>query len=76
MDVVRIGRCAGCGKSARLESELCAACLPRYGPELGHLFRMVRETPGFGRRCFDGLMTDSQRELFIQMFGDPRKRSG
>lgn len=73
MDVARIGRCAGCEKTARLESELCADCLPRYGPEMGLLFRKVREVPEFAQRCYSDLSSGPYKEMFVRLFGDPFK---
>ncbi len=74
MDVARIGKCAGCEDPTHLKFELCSSCLPRYGPDMGLLFRKVRNIPEFARRCYSGISSEPHRRMFVQMFGNPSER--
>lgn len=71
MGITRIGRCAGCEASSKLEPELCPECLPRYGRRLGDLFRKVRDNPHLARACYARLPAGRQRGEFERMFGKP-----
>lgn len=71
MDIARIGKCARCEETGRLNSELCVRCLPLHGPKMGLLFRKIREVPEFASRCYSELPSGPHREMFARLFGDP-----
>ena len=74
-DIPRIGtgKCAGCEREDRLLDGACMECRKRHGRKCGLFMERIRRDPRFALMCYKALPGDSQRQRFVDMFGDPRK---
>ena len=69
--VISIGRCKGCYRTARLDDDVCRDCLQRRGREWAEMSHRCRTEPAFARMVYDRIATDYSRRLFVRVYGLP-----
>lgn len=72
-NVIRVGRCVGCGAVARLlghHQDACDDCIFRRGTRWLDLARRVRSDPAFAREVHARIPV-AWRERFERVFGKP-----
>ncbi|MCC6644443.1 MAG: hypothetical protein IT374_02595 [Polyangiaceae bacterium] len=73
-EVIAIGRCIGCDRSARLDAGVCLDCLGRRGRKWAEMAHRCRVDPEFSAAVYFRIKGDHGRRLFRLMFGAPHVR--
>lgn len=77
-NVVTIGKCIGCGRSAQLDDRVCLDCLnsPARGRKWAQLANRIRTDPEFARIVYAQMKNVKSRKLFMMLFRDTLVASG